>query len=302
MVPQRFGGLGLGTEPQGADRICTLLRLLGRANLALGCLIEAHMTALRLIFRFGDETVKQAAARDATDGHLVGLWVTWSPGIGLFRYDDDTVSGSRQFCCGAGHVSRAVVTAMNGAGATRLVYTRLEVGTTANALPGGLAGIRAATTGQVTFDHAVGCAFGDPPDHALEPEHSCGAWRRFAVILGGIDGLTEQLRCQLASRSGGYDPQQQCRLNQALVLAKTLRLWVVEAGIRAEAADADPAPAIAYMSLARVAVEQCCLDVIELAQRALGLAAFLKSNPVERICRDLATAMAQMSGNGVSTA
>ena len=49
--------------------------------------------------------------------------------------------------------------------------------------------------------------------------------------------------------------------------------------------------AVAYAGLARIAVEAACLDAMRLVQRSLGLAAFRRGNPVERVCRDLGTSI-----------
>src|ERR1700722_10276086 len=38
-LPLRHGGLGLGTEPEGAEGLFALLRLLGRGSLAVGRII-----------------------------------------------------------------------------------------------------------------------------------------------------------------------------------------------------------------------------------------------------------------------
>src|SRR6185437_15656418 len=56
-VPTELGGLGLGTEPDAAIDIMEVLRLIGRGNLSVGRLYEAHVNALRLIMR--DSTLVQ---------------------------------------------------------------------------------------------------------------------------------------------------------------------------------------------------------------------------------------------------
>ena len=43
----------------------------------------------------------------------------------------------------------------------------------------------------------------------------------------------------------------------------------------------------------RLAVEAACHDALQLAQRSVGLAAFMRPNPIERIGRDLATYLRQ---------
>jgi alkylation response protein AidB-like acyl-CoA dehydrogenase len=74
-----------------------------------------------------------------------------------------------------------------------------------------------------------------------------------------------------------------------MIACETSRLWVFEAARIAEDPHIDPAKAVAYTGLARIAVESACLDAMRLAQRSLGLGAFRRGTPVERICRDLAT-------------
>ena len=299
-LPHRFGGLGIGTQPDTAVATLAVFRLLGRGNLALGRLVEAHVNAFRLVVRYGSETLVQAVAADAEAGHLCALWVTDPPGSGLSADANGAVSGHKQFCSGAGHVTRAVVTAED-AGTVRLAYVKLDRGVTVLPLPGGLAGMRAASTGQAEFDRTEATLFGEPGDYLREPDFSCGAWRTSAATLGGLEALTEQLRHQLQERGRGSDPHQQARYGQALMATETARLWMAEAAVRAEADGADPAAAIAYVGLARLAVERACLDVIELVQRSLGVAAMLRTNPVERLCRDLATYLRQPAADMVLT-
>ena len=100
------------------------------------------------------------------------------------------------------------------------------------------------------------------------------------------------LREHLRRTGRGQDPNQAARLGQAAMAAETARLWVEAAAERAEAPGAG-AGAAAYANLARSAVERAALDVLELAQRSVGLAAFLRPHPLERLCRDLATYLRQ---------
>ncbi len=297
-IPVRLGGLGLGTEPEGAAGVLSLLRLLGKGNLSLGRLFEAHVNAIRLIIRYGDDAVRARAVADVAEGHLVGLWVTDPPDDGL-HIAAGVLDGRKQFCSGCGHVSRAVVTATDIHGEIRLVYAINESGFTATSLPGSLAGMRAATTGQVRFDQTPGLMFGQPGDYMREPDFSCGAWRTSAVTLGGIEALGEHLRTQLVGRGRASAPAQQTRVGQALIATETARLWMAEASLRAEAADAEPDAAIAYVGLARLAVERAALDIIELTHRSLGIEAFRLTNPVEQLCRDLSTYLRQPAGDAV---
>ncbi len=299
-VPLRLGGQGLGTEPHAAGATLELFRALGRGNLALGRLVEAHVNALRLMFRYGDEALCHSAAEDAAAGHLIALWVTDPPGGGLHAGRESTIIGAKQFCSGAGHVTRAVVT-VEDAGETRLAYAWLDKGVTMRPLPGGLSGMRAATTGQATFDGVRAHLFGAPGDYLREPDFSCGAWRTSAATLGGLEALVDQFGQQLLARGREADPHQQARFGHALIAIETARLWMAQAASRAEDPDAEPADTVAYVGLARLAVERACLDVIEAVQRSLGVAALLRGNPVERLCRDLTTYLRQPAADMVLT-
>ncbi len=300
-LSREAGGLGLGTEPGGANAILNCLRWLGQGNLVLGRLMEAHVNAVRLAVRYGGPALLSAMSADASAGHLIGLWVTDPPGGGLRAAADGALQGEKQFCSGAGHVQRAVVTASDAAGHVRLAYAQLDGGKTmARPLPGSLSGMRAATTGQVAFHGAPATLFGQPDDYLREPDFSCGAWRTSAVTTGGLEALVEQVREQLTARGRDGDPHQQARFGHMLLAVETARLWSGAAAIAAEAADAGPA-AIPYVGLARLAVERACFEVIELAQRSLGVAALQRSNPVERLCRDLATYLRQPAADMVLT-
>ena len=61
------------------------------------------------------------------------------------------------------------------------------------------------------------------------------------------------------------------------------------------------ADTVAYVNFARLAVERACLEAITLVQRSLGVAAFLRPNPVERLCRDLGTYLRQPASDMVLT-
>jgi alkylation response protein AidB-like acyl-CoA dehydrogenase len=75
--------------------------------------------------------------------------------------------------------------------------------------------------------------------------------------------------------------------------AQTARLWLPHVAPIAEDPGRAPEHATASVNLARIAIEAACVHSMQLAQRSLGLSAFLVGNPVERICRDLATYLRQ---------
>ena len=280
--------------------LASLLALIGQGNLSAGRILEAHINALHLIARYGTPAPWH-------DDCLFGLWVTDPPENGLrMRQSGDRIllNGGKQFCSGAGFTTGALVTARDPDGDTRMLVLRLGIGETITALPSPLQGMRAAVTGAVDF---TGCEassdalLGHPGDYLREPDFSAGAWRGSAVALGGLIVLLDQAVVQLRA-SGRFDsPHGQARLGQALIARETSRLWVQAAARTAEDASADAAHRVAVVGLARIAVETACLDAIRLVQRSLGLSAFRQGNPVELICRDLATYLRQPAPDEVLT-
>jgi hypothetical protein len=86
-----------------------------------------------------------------------------------------------------------------------------------------------------------------------------------------------------------------------MIACETARLWIQQAARTAEDPVADSDHAVAYVGLARIAIEAASLDAMRLAQRSLGLSAFRQGNPVERICRDLSTYLRQPAPDEVLT-
>jgi alkylation response protein AidB-like acyl-CoA dehydrogenase len=303
-LPRALGGRGWGSEPAGALPLLALLRGLGEASLAIGRLFEAHVNAIRLLVRLASPAQQREAAGDVLAGHLFALWVTDDPAAPL-QLVDGTLAGGKKFCSGAGHVSRAVVTAAPAEGGLpRLLLVRLQAGEVATRLPTATAGLRAAVTGMVWFDGVVppeGAVFGPPGGYLHEPDFSAGAWRASAVALGGLAALVAEARGQLLQAGRAGDALQQARMGRAFIALETARLWLVEAGLRAEVASGAADEIVAYVNLARTAVEEAALDAIRLVQRSLGLAAFLQGGAAERLARDLATYLRQPAPDAVLT-
>ncbi len=301
-LPTNQGGLGAGTEPGGMDLILRLLTILGQGNLAVGRLFEAHVNALNLIVAYGTPAQVGHAAAEVRDGHLFGLWVTDPPEHAL-QLSNGTLSGSKGPCSGAGHATRALVTASTPAG-SQMAVAAVDRTVAIEPKRGALQGMRAAVNGIVHFHGTplpADALIGGPGDYLREPLLSTGAWRTSAVTLGGLDALVAATRDQLARRGHQAAPLQQDRFGHMLIAQETARLWTAAAAQRAEAGDAPVADRVAYVNLARIAVEAACLDAMRLAQRALGLAAFLRPNPVERLLRDLAVYLRQPAPDAVLT-
>jgi len=101
------------------------------------------------------------------------------------------------------------------------------------------------------------------------------------------------MRRQLVKRERHGDPHQRERVGKALIAQETARFWVARAAIFGEAHDGDAKDIASTVNLVRIAVETACLDVLRIAQRALGLAAFRQGELAELLLRDLATYLRQ---------
>ena len=293
-LPVDLNGMGLcGRE--GASAQFRLLHSLGDAHLALGRLFEAHVNAIELCRRYGTFAQLQHIAEAARDRKLFALWVTDSPKNPLRLSEDMVLSGEKWFCSGAGYVDRALVTAERAEEA-QMVFVPLSSGVRITDQGIRLAGMRAAKTGSVDFTGLKvnqDMLIGTPGDYLREPLFSTGAWRSSAVALGGLASLIESMRLELIARGRGDQPYQRMRFGQCVVAHETGRLWMEQASLRSESATEAGEDAVAYVNLARTAVESACLDAVRLVHRSLGLSAFMLGGPVERIARDLAAYLRQ---------
>jgi alkylation response protein AidB-like acyl-CoA dehydrogenase len=291
----------------GGDALRDLLVALGSGNLSVGRIFEAHVNARHLVARYGIAQQKAQVAEDVAAGHLFALWVTDPPTGDLLMTmagDGIRLSGGKMFCSAAGFATRAVVTAADARGDSYMLVLPLGIGERVRRLEAPMQGMRAAVTGTVDFTGCLVAAdarLGAAGDYLREPDLSTGAWRSSAVALGGLQSVVEHAQAQLKVAGRIGDPHQLQRLGAAQIAYETSRLWIREAARVAEDPATDPAHAIAYTGLTRIAVETACLEAMTLVQRSLGIAAFRRGNPVELFCRDLSTYLRQPAPDAVLT-
>lgn len=295
-VPSWAGGAGLGEE-LGARRLAAVLRLVGYGSLALGRLYEGHVNALQLVARYGTPEQRERLFADACDGHLFGVWNTEPLGGGLVLEDGMRLAGVKTFASGAGYVTRALVTGRSpGGNGTVMLVVPLGAGSRADLSAWRAYGMRASATGTLDFAGIAIAAediLGDPDDYFRQPDFSGGAWRFTAVQLGGIEAVFDAWRGHLAATGRGSDPHQLARLGEGAIAVEGARLWVERAAETVSNGVLPPKRVVALVNLARLAVERAGLDVLQLAQRSVGLQGFLRPHPLERLSRDLATYLRQ---------
>jgi len=292
-VPVEKGGAGLGTEP-GAGALAEVLRLVGYGSLALGRLYEGHVNAIQLIARYGTPDQRSRLFADARAGHLFGVWNT-EPAEGGLRVEardtDGQLLGVKTFASGAGYVTRALVTARHPdrAGVAMMVVP-LEAGTRADLSAWRAQGMRASATGTVDFTGLAvnaGDILGQPDDYFQQP---------------AFEAVFDAWRGHLNRTGRGGDPHQLARLGEGAIAVEGARLWIERGAQVASDAGMPPARVVAYINLVRLAVERAGLDVLQLAQRSVGLQGFMRGHRLERLARDLATYLRQPGPDHALTA
>jgi alkylation response protein AidB-like acyl-CoA dehydrogenase len=304
VIPNRFGGLGLGIDRRGALSLFALLRSIGRGNLAVGRIFEGHVNAFKLIATFGSEVQIRRASDDLRAGHLFAIWnAETKDKVRIQSGKNQKLQGTKAFCSGAGYVTRALITASDGSG-MRMLLIPLEAGERVGCVEAGLHGMRATRTASMNLDEieiSADSFIGSIDDYTREPTFSAGAWRTSAVTLGGLDAVIAEMQQQLRARDRHEDPHQLSRIGHALIARESARLWIERAARMEESVDCVAATITGYINLSRIALESAAFDIIRLVQRTLGLSAFLQANPVERLMRDLATYLRQPAGDEALT-
>jgi alkylation response protein AidB-like acyl-CoA dehydrogenase len=295
VLPVKCGGVGLS-----GLSLNEILRSIGSGSLPLGRLFEGHVNALELVLRYGNQRQVELVAEEARAGKLFGVWNTDdADGLRLIqRHGRSWLEGRKILASGAGHIERPLVTATDENGRRLMGLPKVDAPDRADLSRWTAQGMRASATGAVDFtgvEIAPPEIIGGDGDYERQPWFSAGAWRFAAVHLGGMERLFDLLRKHLQETNRGQDPHQAARLGRAAMAVETARLWVAQAASTADVSSGSRAPEqlVAYVNLARLAVEAAALDLMQLVQRSVGLQAFLRPNPIERISRDLATYLRQ---------
>ena len=297
--PMEVGGEGLALGAAACDKLLHVLRALGAGSLPLGRLFEGHVNAVALIGLYGTHEQLAALACRRASSALLAVWNTDDPSAPLRLISDGNgwrLMGRKVLCSGAGFIERPLVTARDESGRILMVMPYLRRGERADLSKWTPTGMQASATGSVDLTNLVVTnaeLVGDEEDYHRQPAFSGGAWRFAAVHLGAMEALLDLCREHHLSTRRGAEPHQAARLAQGMTALETARLWVERAAFLAEVRNENAQATVAYVNLARLAVERAALDLIELVQRSIGLASFLRPHPVERITRDLATYLRQ---------
>jgi alkylation response protein AidB-like acyl-CoA dehydrogenase len=294
--------LGLvGNPPLQAREMAQLLRVLaatGRGNLSVGRIYEGHVNASLLIRWFGTPSQRTQLATSATQGALFGVWNTDLPDDPA-RMENGVLKGAKSFASGVDGLSYAVVTAAGAEGRQMLIVPIKDLSVDRSWWKP--LGMRASGSHVVYFNNSVDVDFilGAPDDYVREPLFSAGIIRCAAVHVGGAHAVFDATVKHIQTTCRANDPHQQHRLGQMATEVAGGYAWLDYAAANWVRIDKVPAVTlIACMNAARGAIERAALNVMELAERSVGIAGMMAPHPLERLMRDLRTYLRQPNPDG----
>lgn len=301
-----LGGLGLGIDAAVTYELLMLLKQIGRGNLAVGRVYEGHVNGLQLLQTFGTPAQIELYASDARDRHkLFGVWNAEAvDGVKVCPLEDGRyrLEGCKTFCSGSGFVDRPFVSGPLADDSWQLCIVPMEaVATVSDPAWWQPSGMRATASLKVDFSGVeldAMALIGQPGDYFRQPWLTTGVIRFAAVQLGGAEALFDATRHYLRDLNRMTDPYQQERLGRMAIALESGHLWLSRAAEFVK--EYDPTFAghpnqpqeqadklVAYANMVRTAIEQICMDVMQLCERSVGTRGLLPPHPMERIIRDL---------------
>lgn len=309
-----LGGVGLGTSTQVMHETLTVLKQIGCANLTVGRVFEGHVNAIQLIQTFATPEQMAVYAQEVRDRHKVfGVWnAEAGDGVKIVPLGGDRyrLEGSKTFCSGAGCVDRPFVSGVLPDGRWQMCIVPMdEVKTSCDPSwwqPPGMKGTASYKIDFTGVEIGESSLIGQPDDYHRQPWLSGGVVRFAAVQLGGAEALLNETRRYLQMLRRTVDPYQEARLGQMAIAVESGNLWLRGAAIQladyAPQFGGDPAQPqaeserlVAYANMVRTAIEQICIDVMQLCERSVGTRGLLPPHPMERIIRDLTLYLRQPS-------
>ncbi len=327
-----LGGLGLGFETGDTRELLMLLKEIGRGNLAVGRVYEGHVNALQLIQTFGTPEQIETYAADVRDlDKILGVWnAEATDGVKIIPLDNGNylLQGCKTFASGCGYVERPFVNGALPDGSWQMCIVPMEkVKTVVDRDWWQPSGMKATVSYKVDFTGVEldrNCLIGNPGDYFRQPWLSAGVIRFAAVQLGGAEALFNTTRQYLQELNRTSHPNQQERLGKMAIAIESGNLWLCNVAqmvdgyapifggypdlseqeraispsetlrvrLRAEGIRKSPL-LVAYANMVRTAIEQICMDVMQLSQRSIGTLGLLPPHPMERIIRDLSLYLRQ---------
>ena len=243
----------------------------GREDLSLAKLAEAHWDAVAILREAGREPVPEAR---------YAVWASEAPGRELTLLPTakgQVLSGTKQFCSGAGLVHRALITA--GSAESLLLEVDLEAAPDRLGIDGSgwqVDAFRMTHTASLTFhEYPVSAVLGKANWYTERPGFWQGACGPAAAWAGGAAGLADYV---LASKRD--DPH-----TLAHLAAMQANVWAMQCYLEQAAAEFDRSPQANAMVRAlevRHLIEQACTGTLRRFARCMGPAPLAKDADMSR--------------------
>ncbi|MEA5598896.1 acyl-CoA dehydrogenase family protein [Rivularia sp. UHCC 0363] len=299
-----FGGWGAGFNSDVMSETLMLLKHIGRGNLAVGRVYEGHVNALQLIQTLGSEEQIQKYAQDARMGKVFGVWnAEANDGVKVIPVDTGyRLEGAKTFCSGAGYVERPFVNGVLPDGGWQMCIVPMEkVSTVTDESWWEPPGMKATASFKIDFtgvELSQNDLIAQAGDYYRQPWLTAGVIRFAAVQLGGAEAIFDATREFLRLLQRTEDAYQKQRLGQMAIAIESGNLWLKGAadkiaayapvfGDYATVKNPQADQLVAYTNMVRAAIEQICIDIMQLCERCVGTRGLLPPHPMERLIRDL---------------
>jgi alkylation response protein AidB-like acyl-CoA dehydrogenase len=213
--------------------------------------------------------------------------------------ESGNLKGAKSFASGVDGLNQAVITVARPEGRQMLIVPVKDL--LADRAWWKPLGMRASGSHVVNFNNPVGTDswLGAPDDYLVEPFFSAGVIRCAAAHVGGAHAVFDAALKHLQRTGRAQGPHQQHRIGQMATEVAAGYAWLdYAAGNWARMDKLPAATVIACMNAARGAIERAALNVMELAERSVGVAGMLEPHPLERLSRDLRTYLRQPNPDG----
>ncbi len=310
-VTEEHGGQNLGLTSGTNLAMLTILKNIGRGNLVMGRVLEGHINAQILINQFGDEKQKKLFAADAFEGRLFGVWNTQAEdGTFLSKIEKGfyQLNGAKTFATGSDYVTRPIVTAAMKDGSWRMCVVPLDKTIVkSDSSWWNPMGMQSSRSFKITFlkTHIPKInLLGSAGDYYQQPGFGGGAVRFAAVQLGAAEQLLDETKKYLVSLNRTQDPFQKMRLGQMAIAVESGNQWLTATAVRMDRYMQKPSLSngesfVIYANMMRTAIEQICIELMNLCQKCVGARGLNKPYHFERIIRDLSTYLRQPAPDAV---
>ncbi|WP_431934517.1 acyl-CoA dehydrogenase family protein [Micromonospora sp. RP3T] len=243
-----------------AERFARLVAL-GRADPALARLGEGHADALAILAELG------VAVDPAWRREPWGVWAAVPASVTATRDGDRwRLTGERQWCSGAGLLSRALVTATADDGVRLFSVEVGAAGVTPLADTWPAVGMAASDSRTVRFDGVPADAVGEPGHYTGRPGFWHGGAGVAACWYGGAVGVADTLHD--AARRRRLGPHAMAHLGAVDVALTAARRVLFAAADEIDANPTGDADRLAHQ--VRATVEATATTVVDRVGRALG--------------------------------